>query len=172
MTSSTSRRSLLTAALAVPAAAAGTSVLAPTPAAAVGSDGSASPLLEVVRPWTDFTSLAHAQLKPLGGNAPQARVVKIAGTDFLQMRGGVTCDPGSEFDGGNTPETLDLIGTLPPELRPLTTTVRGVAPRNNRDGFSTCRIELARDGKVYVFGATDGNKISWIQLDGFSSIWR
>lgn len=166
MTGNASRRSLLAAALAVPAAAAGTAVVSAAPAAAAGTD------IEVVRPWTTFESLAHEHLKPLGGNAPQARIVRIAGTDFLQLRGGVSCDPEFEFDGGSTPDTLDVIGTLPAELRPLTTYVRGVAPRNNRSGFSTCRIEVALTGKVYVYGATATNKISWIQLDSFSAIWR
>ncbi|MFI8828491.1 hypothetical protein [Streptomyces sp. NPDC053431] len=171
MTTGTSRRSLLAAALAVPAAAAGTTLLGATPAAAVGTDGSAG-AIEIIRPWTGFARLGHTHLTALGGNAPQARVVRIAGTDFLQMRGGVSCEAGHEFDGGSTPDTLDLVGVLPQDLWPATTYVRGVAPRNNRNGFSSCRIEVTREGEVYVYGATSTNTISWIQLDSFSAIWR
>ncbi|MFJ6351525.1 hypothetical protein ACIQKB_18855 [Streptomyces sp. NPDC092046] len=98
--------------------------------------------------------------------------MKIEGTDFLQLRGGVSCGPEFAFDGGNTADTLDPIGTLPAGFEPPTTYVRGVAPRNNRDGFSTCRIEVTLTGKLYVYGATTTNRISWIQLDSFSSIRR
>ncbi|MFE3583223.1 hypothetical protein [Streptomyces vinaceus] len=159
-----SRRSLLAAALAVPTAAVGATALGSAPAAAAESG------LLVVQPWTTLTLAPHLLVRD--GNPPQARILKIAGTDFLQMRGGLSCEKGYEFDGGSTPETLDLLGTLPAALTPATTYVRGVAPRNNRDGLSSCRIEVTLDGKIYVYGATAANKISWIQLDSFSAVWR
>ncbi|MFJ7957624.1 hypothetical protein ACIQ62_15195 [Streptomyces sp. NPDC096319] len=171
-TESTSRRSLLAAALAVPAAAAGGTLLGAAPAAAVGPSDGLPTGIEIVVPWTGFTSLGRPGLEALNGNAPQARVVRIAGTDFLQMRGGVRCAKDNEFEGGSAAEDLDLVGVLPAELRPATTYVRGVAPRNSSGGFSTCRIEVTTAGRVYVYGATSGNKISWIQLDSLSAIWR
>lgn len=156
-----SRRSLLAAALAVPAAAAGATVLGAAPAAAAtGVTG-----IEVVQPWTAIALAPHVLAD---GNAPQARIVRIAGTPFLQMRGVIDCEPGHEFDGGSTP---DMIGTLPVALRPATTYVRAVVPRNNKTGFSSCRVEVNFVGEIYVFGAQETNKITWIQLDSFSAVW-
>ncbi|MBT2449791.1 hypothetical protein J7F03_22480 [Streptomyces sp. ISL-43] len=155
-----SRRYLLAAAVALPAAAAGATFLGSSPATA-DTD------IAVVQPWTPIVLAAHVLPD---GNTPHARIVRIAGTEFLQMRGGITCEKGYEFNGGSTPETNDLLGTLPAALRPTTDYVRGVAPRNNESGSSSCQVEVNLAGEIHVFGALKTNKIAWVRLDSFSAI--
>ncbi|MFD9307933.1 hypothetical protein ACFWCB_35540 [Streptomyces sp. NPDC060048] len=157
-----SRRYLLAAAVAVPAAAAGATLLRSSPATA-DTD------VAVVQPWTPITPAAHVLPD---ANPPHARIVRIAGTEFLQMRGGITCETGYEFNGGNPPETYDVLGTLPPALRPATAAVRGVAPRNDQAGSGSCQVEVVPAGEIRVFGGLKTNKIAWVRLDSFSAIWR
>ncbi|WP_024757409.1 hypothetical protein [Streptomyces exfoliatus] len=153
----TSRRSLLTAALAAPVAAVGVPLVTAAPAAAAEpTDG-----CQTVVAWTDIT--LDPSVTPEAGSPFQARVIRLAGTEFLQLRGVLTCP---------TPLTADqVIGTLPPSIRPPKTT-RGTATRNNHDGINAIRVEAQTTGLIKVFGPTSANSATWIQLDSFSSVMR
>ncbi|MBW5254210.1 hypothetical protein P8A21_26265 [Streptomyces poriferorum] len=149
--SRTSRRALLTAAVAVPAAAVSAPMIA-APAAAADVPGGIS----VVQDWQPIVLAAAVTAAT---DAPAARVVKIAGTDFLQMRGGFTC----AF-------TADAaLGTLPAAIT-VPKTMRGVCPRNNSLGVNSCRVEVNTAGKITVFGATASNDITWVTLDSYSVV--
>ncbi|QES11711.1 hypothetical protein DEJ45_04320 [Streptomyces venezuelae] len=149
----TSRRSLLTAALAAPAAVATAPLLTATPAAAADPvDG-----CQVVVPWTAI-ALDPAVTNQAGAPA-EARVIRLAGTEFLQLRGIVTCAFTADAQ----------LGTLPAEIRPPKLT-RGVCPRNNSQGINAIRVEANTAGVINVFGPQTTNKVTWIQLDNFSSV--
>ncbi|MFF1506784.1 hypothetical protein [Streptomyces sp. NPDC058326] len=149
----TSRRSLLTAALAAPAVAVAAPLLTATPAAAVDPvDG-----CQTVVDWTAIT--LDPAVTAVAGAPAEARVIRLAGTEFLQLRGTVTCDFGT--DG--------RLGTLPAAIRPPKLT-RGVCPRNNSQGINAVRIEANTAGYVNVYGPQSTNRVTWIQLDNFSSV--
>ncbi|WP_328950339.1 hypothetical protein OG778_22780 [Streptomyces sp. NBC_00184] len=149
--SRTSRRALLTAAVAVPAAAVSAPMIA-APAAAADVPGGIS----VVQDWQP---LVLAAAVTAATDAPAARVVKIAGTDFLQMRGGFTCAFTADA----------VLGTLPAAIT-VPKTMRGVCPRNNSLGVNSCRVEVNTAGKITVFGATASNDITWVTLDSYSVV--
>ncbi|MEV4949375.1 hypothetical protein [Streptomyces sp. NPDC053755] len=147
----TSRRSLLGAVLAAPAVAVGTPLLSASPAAAADVPEGCQLLVD----WTDLT-LAPGVV----AEAPaQARVIRLAGTEYLQLRGTVTCS----FTGDAQ------LGTLPATIRPPKLT-RGICPRNNYQGVNAVRVEANTLGVVTVFGPQTTNKVTWIQLDSFSSV--
>ncbi|MFD1933110.1 MULTISPECIES: hypothetical protein [Nonomuraea] len=143
---SPTRRTLLTAAVALPAV---TLAAAPADAAASG--------VEVVFPWKPITLTGAA--KPFADAPPQARVVRVAGTDFLQLRGGAHVSYTSDSP----------LGTLPAGL-PVPKLTRGLCPRNNHNGLSVCRVEADVRGTLIVLGGTSASKITWVRLDGFSSV--
>ncbi|MGW2280850.1 hypothetical protein [Streptomyces sp. NPDC001770] len=145
-----SRRALLTAAVTVPAAAVGAPLLA-APAAAATTGG-----IEVVHDWT---ALVLASGVTAAADAPAARVIRIAGTGFLQLRGGVDC----AFTGDAA------LGTIPASLA-VPKTTRGVCPRNNKAGVNACRVEISTAGHVTVFGGNAANSITWVALDSFSAV--
>ncbi|MEX0168478.1 hypothetical protein [Streptomyces sp. LMG1-1-1.1] len=151
----TSRRSLLAAALTTPAVAVAAPLLSATPAAAVDpAEG-----CQIVVDWKPITLKTGVQNDPL---APaEARVIRLAGTEFLQLRGLVTC----AFEADSP------LGTLPDEIRPTKLT-RGVCPRNNSQGINALRVEANTTGLVNVLGPQPTNKVTWIQLDNFSSVLR
>ncbi|WP_314622907.1 hypothetical protein [Streptomyces stackebrandtii] len=153
----TSRRSLLAAALAAPVAAVGVPLVTATPAAAAEpTDG-----CQTVVPWTDVT--LDASVTAEVGSPFQARVIRLAGTEFLQLRGVLICPVPFAKD--------EIIGTLPPSIIPPKTT-RGTATRNNQDGINAIRVEAQTTGLIKVFGPTTANPATWIQLDSFSSVLR
>ena len=152
-TRTTSRRSLLAAAVAAPVGAVGASLLTSTPAAAATSGAHA------VVDWTDIALAAG--VTAYAGETPQARVVSIAGTEYLQLRGRITCDFAVDSP----------LGTLPATIRPPKTT-RGVCPRNNNTGINSTRVEAETSGRIMVYGPQATNKATWIQLDSFSSVLR
>ncbi|MEU2242596.1 hypothetical protein ABZ572_24660 [Streptomyces sp. NPDC018338] len=155
----TSRRSLLAAALAAPVAAVGVPLSTAAPAAAAAAEPTDG--CQTVVPWTDITP--DPSVTPEAGSPYQARVIRLAGTEFLQLRGVLTCP---------TPLAADtFIGTLPSSIRPPKTT-RGTATRNNNDGINAIRVEAYTSGLVKVFGPTAANPALWIQLDSFSSVMR
>ncbi|WP_157252782.1 hypothetical protein [Nonomuraea typhae] len=138
---SPTRRTLLTAAAALPAVA-----LAPGVSDA-----------EVVSAWKPITLTGAANA--FADAPPQARVVRVAGTDFLQLRG-----------GAHVSYTADSpLGTLPSGLR-VPKLTRGLCPRNNHNGLSVCRVEADVRGVLIVLGGTTASKITWVRLDGFSSV--
>ncbi|WP_327268929.1 hypothetical protein OG233_15170 [Streptomyces sp. NBC_01218] len=151
--STPSRRALLTAAVTAPAAAVGAPLLA-APA------GAATPVRGVgvglVHPWAP---LVLAPDVTASADVPAARVVRIAGTDFLQLRGGVVCALTAEAALGTVPATLAVPKTS-----------RGVCPRNNKAGVNACVVEISTSGRVTVLGATAANAITWVTLDGFSVV--
>ncbi|MFF5209254.1 hypothetical protein [Streptosporangium sp. NPDC000396] len=146
------RRSLLTAAVALPVSAAAAPLLT-APAAAAESAGG----FNVVYDWRPLT--LRPGVKAFPDDVPQARVVRIAGTDFLQMRGGAGCSFTGDAPLGSLPAGLAV-----PKL------TRGVCPRNNVNGVTACRVEADIHGQVIVLGATPTSKITWVQLDSFSSV--
>lgn len=147
----TSRRALLTAAVAVPAAVVGTPMLA-TPVSAADVPGGIS----VVHDWQPLVLAAGVTA---AADVPAARVVKIAGTDFLQMRGGFTCALTADAVIGSMPTTI----TVPKVMR-------GVCPRNNSVGINSCRVEVHTTGRITVFGGTTSNDITWVTLDSYSVV--
>ncbi|MFJ8668914.1 hypothetical protein [Streptomyces sp. NPDC093600] len=151
----TSRRSLLGAALAAPAVAAGAPLLSATPAAAVDAvEG-----CQVVVDWTPITPAPG--VTPQAAAPVQARVIRLAGTEYLQLRGAVTCSFTADSQ----------LGALPATIRPPKVT-RGVCPRNNSQGVNAVRVEASTQGVLTVFGPQTTNEVTWIQLDDFSSVMR
>ncbi|MFE3450813.1 hypothetical protein ACFXJ8_17965 [Nonomuraea sp. NPDC059194] len=142
---SPTRRTLLTAAVALPAL-----TLATTPAAAA-SDG------EVVFAWKAIALTGTA--KAFADAPPQARVIRVAGTDFLQLRGAAHVSY-----TGDSPLGILPAGLAVPKL------TRGLCPRNTHNGLSVCRVEADVKGTLVVLGGTSASKITWVRLDGFSSV--
>ncbi|MFD7321754.1 hypothetical protein ACFV9D_11835 [Streptomyces sp. NPDC059875] len=145
------RRSILGAALALPAAAAAGNLIAATPAAA--ADG------VVAEAWTDL--VLEPGVTAQAGATPQVRLITIAGTTFLQARGAITCNLAADAK----------IATLPGGLRP-TWYVRATTPRNNSQGINSCRFEVNTAGSVSIYGGNTGNPITWVQFDSVQTIWR
>ncbi|WP_214318164.1 hypothetical protein [Nonomuraea sediminis] len=142
-----SRRALLTT---VPVALAST-LTSPASATSAGEG------VEVVAGWKPLT--LRAGVTPFPGDAPQARAVRIAGTTFLQLRG-----------GASVAFTADaVLGMLPAGLA-VPKLTRGLCPRNNLNGLIVCRVEADTKGQLTVLGGTAAGKITWVALDGFSSV--
>ncbi|MCX5398389.1 hypothetical protein [Streptomyces sp. NBC_00102] len=116
--------------------------------------------VKVLADWTALTP-APGLTPQTGLHAPRGRLVDIAGTTFLQLRGG--------FDGTLAKDTK--IAQLPPALTP-SRTVRAEVPRNNRAGRSVCRAEVSSRGALTVYGPTSDNTVTWVGLDAFSVAWR
>ncbi|MFI8509832.1 hypothetical protein ACIGHB_01755 [Streptomyces sp. NPDC085460] len=150
----TSRRSLLAAALATPVAAVAVPLATAAPAAAAPVDG-----CQTVVDWTAVTPAAG--ITPDAAAPLQARVIRLAGTEFLQFRGTVTCNLTADA----------TLGTLPPTIVPPKLT-RGVVPRNNSQGINAIRVEANTAGAVKIYGPQASNPVTWIQLDSFSSVLR
>ncbi|MGW5664586.1 hypothetical protein ACWEWG_31665 [Streptomyces sp. NPDC003758] len=145
------RRSILGAALGLPAAVAVGSVATATPAAAAAVDATA---------WTDL--VLEPGITAQTGATPQVRIVTILGTTFLQARGAITCSL--------TADTK--IATLPASIGLPTWYVRATTPRNNSQGINACRFEVNTAGSVTIYGANSGNPITWVQFDSIQTIWR
>ncbi|MER7518489.1 hypothetical protein [Streptomyces sp. NPDC126499] len=145
------RRSVLGAALALPAALTVGGLVTAAPAAAAGVDAGA---------WTPL--VLEPGITPSAGATPEVRLVTLAGTPFLQARGLVTCNLASDAK----------IGRLPDGFAAPTAFVRGVAPRNNSQGVNACRLEINPSGSVNVYGGNAGNPITWIQLDSVQTVWH
>ncbi|MET9957420.1 hypothetical protein ABZ135_38505 [Streptomyces sp. NPDC006339] len=146
------RRSVLGAALALPAALTVGSLAAATPAAAAGGVDAGA--------WAPL--VLEAGITPSPGAAAEVRLVTIAGTTFLQARGLVTCNLAADTRIGRLPDGF----TLP------TAYVRAVAPRNNSQGVNACRVEINPSGSVSVYGGNAGNPITWIQFDSVQTVWH
>ncbi|MFI6421307.1 hypothetical protein ACIBG6_28345 [Streptomyces sp. NPDC050842] len=158
----TSRRSLLAAALAAPVAAVGVPLATAAPAAA------ADPLTgcQTVVGWTDIVPAPGITAET--GSPIQARIIRLAGTEFLQLRGVALCTFTADTD----------LGTLPAAVRPPKLT-RGIAARNNHEGISAIRVEVNTAGVLRAFGTATAagqppstNVVRWIQLDSFSAVTR
>lgn len=116
--------------------------------------------VKVLQDWEDL------ELQPgvsPGAQPPRGRLVALAGTTYLQLRGTVTCSPGLTADA--------RIGTLPHRLRPTHPTRQNV-PRNNSAGRCVCRVEADVHGALWAYGATTDSAVTWIDLDGVSVAWR
>ncbi|MFE1383308.1 hypothetical protein ACFW6S_30610 [Streptomyces sp. NPDC058740] len=150
---SQNRRSILGAALALPAAltVGGLATAAPAAAATGGVEAGE---------WVDL--VLETVATPTAGATPQVRLVTIAGTTFLQARGQVT--------GNFAADTK--IATLPAAFGRPTWYVRATAPRNNSQGINACRFEINPAGSVSVYGGNAGNPITWVQFDSVQAIWR
>ncbi|MEU5216569.1 hypothetical protein AB0G79_10270 [Streptomyces sp. NPDC020807] len=147
------RRSILGAALGLPAGLAVAGLAAAAPAAAAEAGITADP-------WVDL--VLEPGITATAGAVPQVRIVTIAGTAFLQARGQIT--------GSWTADTR--IATLPTGFARPTWYVRAPVPRNNSQGINACRFEINPAGSVTVYGANAGNPITWVQLDSVQAIWR
>ncbi|MFE3070774.1 hypothetical protein [Streptomyces sp. NPDC059247] len=156
----TSRRSLLTAALAAPVAAVGVPLAAAAPAAAADPRTGCQTVVD----WTDIVTDVTAE----PGSPLQARIIRLAGTEFLQLRGTAL-----HVFTGDTP-----LGVLPQALRPSRVT-RGIAARNNHEGVNAIRVEVSAAGVLTALGTATApgeppttNIVRWVQLDSFSSVLR
>lgn len=149
------RRSVLGAALALPAALTVGGLAAATPASAAPAAGTLD-----AGAWTAL--VLEPGITPSAGTTPEVRLVTLAGTTFLQARGLVTCNLTAD----------SRIGRLPDGFALPTGYVRATAPRNNSQGINACRFEINSGGAVSVYGANTGNPITWIQFDSVQTIWR
>ncbi|GGT79562.1 MULTISPECIES: hypothetical protein [Streptomyces] len=149
---SQNRRSILGAALALPAALTAGSLMTATPAAAATGGVEAGE-------WADL--ILEPGITAQVGATPQVRIVTIAGTTFLQARGAITCNLTADAK----------IATMPATLRPTWYT-RATAPRNNSQGINACRFEVNTAGSVSIYGANTGNPITWVQFDAVQTVWR
>ncbi|WP_426366831.1 hypothetical protein [Streptomyces sp. E-08] len=120
-----------------------------------GTDG-----VKVLADWEDLA--LEPGIQP-GAQPPRGRLIALAGTTYLQLRGTLTCTPGLTSDG--------RIATLPHRLR-ATHLTRANVPRNNNAGRCVCRIETDISGGLRAYGAYSDNPITWIDLDGVSVAWR
>lgn len=116
--------------------------------------------VKLLTDWTAITGVSGASPQT-GVNSPRGRLVSLAGTTYLQLRGIFDCDITAEGQ----------FAQLPPTLTP-SRTVRADVTRNNQGGRCVCRVEANADGKLSVFGPTSDNRITWIDLDNFSAAWR
>ncbi|MFH9726434.1 hypothetical protein ACH4M4_26235 [Streptomyces sp. NPDC017254] len=116
--------------------------------------------VKVLADWEDLT--LEAGVSP-GAQPPRGRLISLAGTTYLQLRGTVTCSPGLTADS--------RIATLPHRLRATHLTRQNVA-RNNNTGRCVCRIETDVTGALRVYGATSDNAITWIDFDAVTVAWR
>ncbi|MFD3541432.1 hypothetical protein ACFWUQ_18310 [Streptomyces sp. NPDC058662] len=120
------------------------------------------PPVDGVQALTDWEDLALAAgVGVAGGEVPRGRLVAIAGTTYLQLRGRITC--------GLTGDSV--VATLPQSLRP-TRTARQNVPRNMNLGRGVCQLEANRLGELWAYGAAADNAITWIDLDCVSVSWR
>ncbi|MCB8901978.1 MULTISPECIES: hypothetical protein [unclassified Streptomyces] len=121
------------------------------------------PAVDGIKVLADWEDLAlEAGVSP-GAERPRGRLIALAGTTYLQLRGTVTCSPGLTADS--------RIATLPHRLRATHLTRQNV-PRNNNTGRCVCRIETDVTGALRVYGPTSDNAITWIDFDGVSVAWR
>ncbi|MFH8580905.1 hypothetical protein [Streptomyces zaomyceticus] len=116
--------------------------------------------VKVLADWEDLT--LEPGVTP-GSQPPRGRLIALAGTTYLQLRGNVACSPGLTADS--------RIATLPHRLRATHLTRQNVA-RNNNTGRCVCRIETDVTGALRVYGATSDNAITWIDFDAVTVAWR
>ncbi|WP_405851363.1 hypothetical protein OG361_01120 [Streptomyces sp. NBC_00090] len=121
------------------------------------------PAVDGVKVLADWEDLALEPGVTPGAQPPRGRLIALAGTTYLQLRGTFTCTPGLTEDS--------RVATLPHRLRPTHLTRQNV-PRNNNTGRCVCRIEADVHGALWAYGATTDNAITWIDLDGVSVAWR
>ncbi|MDV5143485.1 hypothetical protein R1T08_04060 [Streptomyces sp. SBC-4] len=121
------------------------------------------PAVDGIKVLADWEDLALEPGVTPGAQPPRGRLIALAGTTYLQLRGTVTCTPGLTADS--------RIATLPHRLRPTHLTRQNV-PRNNNTGRCVCRIEADVHGALWAYGAAGDNAITWIDLDGVSVAWR
>ncbi|MFF5787563.1 hypothetical protein ACFY8P_21670 [Streptomyces sp. NPDC012693] len=119
------------------------------------------PAVDGVKVLADWEDLALEPGVNPGAQPPRGRLIALAGTTYLQLRGTVTCSLTAD----------SRIGTLPHRLRPTHLTRQNV-PRNNNTGRYVCRIEADVHGALWAFGATSDNATTWIDLDGVTVAWR
>jgi hypothetical protein len=146
-----SRRSIIGAALSLPASAGIASLATATPAAAATVDATE---------WADL--LLEPGITPQTGATPQVRIITILGTTFLQASGAISCSLTSDAKIATLPATIPLPSWY----------VRATLPRNNSQGINACRFEVNTAGSVTIYGAASGNPITWVQFDSMQTILR
>ncbi|WEH40671.1 hypothetical protein PZB77_14825 [Streptomyces sp. AM 2-1-1] len=116
-----------------------------------------------VKVLADWTALTPAPgITPRDGTGrPRGRLVDIAGTTSLQLRGVL----------GGTLTRDTRIALLPPALTP-SRTVRAEVPRDGLAGRCVCRMDATPDGGLTVYGATPDHPVERVDLNGFSVAWR
>ncbi|GAA2771181.1 hypothetical protein [Streptomyces showdoensis] len=122
---------------------------------------SGAPETDGVKVLTDWQPITLAAGVSVDQNAPQGRLISLAGTTTLQLSGGVK----GSFDADT------VLGYLPDSLTP-SVTARANVPRNNNGGYSVARVEAGPDRELRLFGGRSTNVITWAQLDSFSAAWR
>ncbi|MGQ4513705.1 hypothetical protein [Streptomyces sp. DW26H14] len=104
--------------------------------------------------YTAWTAIAIAGSSVLSRQV-EARIVTIAGTRYLQMRGSV-----NKSLTGDT-----AIATLPANMRPPVTVTFPIA-KTNSAGNSTVRAEITTAGVLTVYFPTGGSSITWMSFEG------
>ncbi|MFJ8668700.1 hypothetical protein [Streptomyces sp. NPDC093600] len=122
---------------------------------------SGAPEVDGVKVLTDWQPLTLAAGVTADQNAPQGRLISLAGTTTLQLSGGVK----------GTFSADAVIATLPDALTPSMPARAGV-PRNNRASRCVAHAEAETDRQLRLYGGTGDNVITWAQLDSFSAVWR
>ncbi|GAA3473376.1 phage baseplate protein [Nonomuraea roseola] len=115
-----------------------------------------------VKVLSDWIGLVPAPGTPMASERQRlrGRLVNVAGTTLLQLRGTLSRDLSS--DG--------KVAQLPPSLVP-SRAVRANVPCNMDHGRGVCRVEVNAAGELWAFGATARSRISWIDFDSFSVPW-
>ncbi|MER7762776.1 hypothetical protein [Streptomyces sp. NPDC097619] len=147
------RGALLTALTSLPTVPGSPLVSAPTAASATAA---------TARVVADWVPVAPPAGTAPAAAVPQARLLEIAGTVHLQLRGLLRLPPGGRH----------RIGLLPPALRPART-VRGVRPGDTAEGRSACHVEVDARGRLWAAapaGGPGGARLVTVRLDGFSVV--
>ncbi|MGW0363843.1 phage baseplate protein [Streptomyces sp. NPDC002990] len=122
---------------------------------------SAAPETDGVKVLTDWRPIQLASGVSVDGNAPQGRLISMAGTTTLQLSGGVK--------GNFTADAV--LGTLPDALVP-SLPVGANVPRNNNGGHCVAHVEADTSRQLRLYGGRSTNAITWAQLDSFSAVWN
>ncbi|MEU5986977.1 hypothetical protein [Streptomyces sp. NPDC047434] len=122
---------------------------------------SQAPETDGLKVLTDWTPIPLAAGVTADQNAPEGRLISLAGTTTLQLSGGVK----GSFDADA------VIGTLPDALTP-TMVARANVARNNNAGVCVARVEADSDRELRLYGGRATNAVTWAQLDSFSAVWR
>ncbi|MFE9565901.1 hypothetical protein ACFYM0_32870 [Streptomyces sp. NPDC006487] len=119
---------------------------------------STAPSVEGIRAYTDWLDLAAPAVTRA---TLQGRLIEVRGSTTLQLRGSFTCDL----------STHTRVATLPAPLIP-SGPIRAIVARNTGSSHVACRAEVTSAGELWIHGAGPEDRITWIDLGGFSAAWN